>query len=126
MAKWYVGLRDDSQELEIFSSMKKPTRSSHRQYERVVGPFSTPEDAKEWYDVLQPQRTAKRKGARTPVVIYDQILAIEAIKGGDSLFPLQVFRHDFDSPAKVIGLPDGSLRICGRKRLWKNFSYPRS
>jgi len=58
------------------------------------------------------------------VLIYDNILAIEAQKGADSSFPDEKFRHDFRGKnAAVYGLPDGSLIIKGKKRLWKNFTY---
>lgn len=64
------------------------------------------------------------KGVRK---IYDKVLAIEAKKGPDSLFPNESFRHDFKekTSAEILGLPDGSLLIRSKegKRLWKNFSY---
>lgn len=65
-----------------------------------------------------------KKNPPAPAVeIYDTILAIEAQKGNGSLWPKEKFRHDFEkkSNAKVYGLPDGSLLIKSRKRLWKNF-----
>lgn len=57
------------------------------------------------------------------VEIYDEITAIEAIKGDSSLWPGEHFRHDFDSEAKVLGLKDGSILIISTKgkKLWKNF-----
>jgi len=58
--------------------------------------------------------------------IYDDVLAVEARKGRGSLFPGELFRHDFKSKkgkASIYGLPDGSLLIKGRKKLWKEFNY---
>lgn len=63
----------------------------------------------------------KRKNPR-PVEIYDRILRIEAQKGDNSLYPKEEFFHEFtgkNAKAKVLGLPDGSLLIKGRKPLWK-------
>ena len=63
------------------------------------------------------------KGA---VKIYDDILAIEAKKGNNSLWPREKFRHDFKSKkgkAAIYGMPDGSLMISSSKKLWKNFDY---
>jgi hypothetical protein len=63
---------------------------------------------------------------KNAVKIYDNILAIEAKKGKDSLFPNENFRHDFSKikgKASVYGMPDGSLVIKGKKRLWKRFNY---
>ncbi len=63
---------------------------------------------------------------RGAVKIYDNVLAIEAQKGHSSMWPGEEFRHDFKKSkgkACVYGLPDGSLLIKGKKRLWKNFNY---
>jgi hypothetical protein len=75
-------------------------------------------------------RRLKKKLKSNPpdgaVKIYDNILAIEAEKGYDSMWPNEKFRHDFKQDkgkAFVFGLPDGSLLIKGNKRLWKEFDY---
>lgn len=63
---------------------------------------------------------------RGAVEIYDDILAIEAQKGKSSLWPNENFRHDFKArkgKASIFGLPDGSLLVKGKKRLWKKFKY---
>ena len=61
------------------------------------------------------------------VKIYDQLEAIEARKGDESLWPNEPFRHNFKgkTAAEVWGNPDGSLTIRSKtgKRLWKNFKY---
>ena len=59
------------------------------------------------------------------VEIYSDIIAIEAIKGDCGVFPKERFRHTFKRGAKVIGMPDGSIRIVSKKnpKLWKNFDY---
>jgi hypothetical protein len=60
------------------------------------------------------------------VRIYDNIIAIEARKGNDSLWTGENFRHEFKTSkgkASVYGLRDGSILIKGKKRLWKNFKY---
>jgi hypothetical protein len=62
------------------------------------------------------------------VKIYDDILMIAARKGANSLWPEEDFRHDFKQSkgkASVYGLPDGSILIKGKKKLWKNFNYKR-
>jgi hypothetical protein len=59
------------------------------------------------------------------VEIYDRILAIEAAKGEDSIFPNEQFRHEFQKGVRIFGLKDGSilLRSDTGKRLWKEFEY---
>ena len=60
------------------------------------------------------------------VPIYDDLTAIEAQKGKNSLWPNEPFRHNFEKQkgkAAVYGLPDGSLLITGTKKLWKEFNY---
>ena len=68
-------------------------------------------------------RTAKKMGMnpRGGTVIYDQVLRVEARKGKGSLYPGEKFYHNFGgkTKAKIIGMPDGSLRIVGKKPLWK-------
>ncbi len=53
--------------------------------------------------------------------IYGRIMAIEAQKGPGSNYPNEYFRHDFKRGSKIYGLPDGSILIKGKKKLWKNF-----
>lgn len=55
--------------------------------------------------------------------IYGDILAIEAQKGKGSLFPNEKFRHKFQKGSKIYALPDGSVLIKGKKKLWKEFDY---
>lgn len=57
--------------------------------------------------------------------IYDKILAIEAQKGNDSLWPRENFRHSFKEGAEIYGLKDGSLLVVGKKgkKLWKRINY---
>lgn len=69
--------------------------------------------------------TKRNPSANGATVVYDRILAIEAEKGKDSLWPRERFRHDFTSGAKVIGEADGSLRVVPEKgkKLWRRFRY---
>jgi len=55
--------------------------------------------------------------------IYGKIIAIEAQKGPNSTFPKENFRHEFKPGSKIFGLPDGSILIKGKKKLWKKFKY---
>ena len=55
--------------------------------------------------------------------IYGKILAIEAQKGDKSTFPGERFRHNFKPGSKIFGLPDGSILIKGKKKLWRKFKY---
>ena len=87
-------------------------------YEYVIGRRSTGQDIVSFRFLKKnpPQATE----------IYSDVLAIEAQKGKDSLWPGEKFRHDFKKGGKIIGLDDGSLLIRPRKnghKLWKNFNY---
>jgi hypothetical protein len=63
----------------------------------------------------------KRNPSAGAKEIYGRILAIEAQKGPKSNYPNENFRHDFKPGAKIYGLPDGSILIKGKKKLWKEF-----
>lgn len=60
-----------------------------------------------------------------PTVIYEDIEAIDAQKGKDSLWPKEKFRHEFKKGARVLGLANGDLLIKSKKgkKLWKEFDY---
>lgn len=68
-----------------------------------------------------------QKNPKVATEIYSDILAIEAKKGKNSLWPGERFRHSFSSKskAKIYGLNDGSLLIKSQnnKKLWKDFNY---
>ena len=60
--------------------------------------------------------------------IYDEIHAIEARKGDNSLWPQEDFRHEFKgkgTKGMIYGLSDGSIFIKSAKgkKLWKKFTY---
>lgn len=63
----------------------------------------------------------KKNPPSGPKEIYGRILAIEARKGPQSNYPNENFRHDFKPGAKIFGLPDGSILIKGKKKLWNEF-----
>lgn len=93
-------------------AMAKPSimaqRSAHKREERQV--------------------TTKKKNPIIPkdaIKIYDNIEAIEAVKGQDSLWPFEAFRHDFKPGSEVYGLPDGSILIINKsgKKLHNVFKY---
>lgn len=72
------------------------------------------------------QISSRKNPPEVPVEIYENILAIEARKGKKSKFPKENFRHDFKgAKAKILGMPDGSLKIVSTvgKKLWKPFNY---
>ncbi len=60
------------------------------------------------------------------VEIYSDIQAIDAVKGRNSLWPREHFRHKFKPGSRVYGLPNGDILIHSTKgrRLWRKFKYP--
>jgi hypothetical protein len=73
------------------------------------------------------QKKKKNSSEKKVVLIYDQIDAIEATKGNNSLWPQGAFKHKFSKKSKavVLGLPNGSILIksLNGKRLWGTFQY---
>lgn len=55
--------------------------------------------------------------------IYDNCLAVIAVKGLNSNFKRGKFIHKFKSRPKIYGLADGSILIKGKKPLWRVFKY---
>ncbi len=76
-----------------------------------------------WY-YLDKKR--KRNPMINAVEIYSNIQSIDAVKGHNSLWPREQFRHKFKPGAKIYGLPNGDILIHSTKgrRLWKKFKYP--
>ena len=77
-----------------------------------------------------PRKRGRRKYYRPnppkgSVKIYEDVIEIKALKGGDSYFPNEPFKHPFNQKTKVTlyGCPDGTLRLIGDKPLWKWFEY---
>lgn len=92
-------------------------------------PEKIPASVKKWlWSIVQKNKHLwpKDNPPKKMTKIYDDILAIEAVKGKDSLWPKEKFRHDFKKSkgkAAIYGMPDGTLMIKGPKELWKNFDY---
>ena len=59
------------------------------------------------------------------VKIYENAIQIKAEKHTDSLWPKELFKHDFKKGSNVCvyGLPDGTILLIGNKPLWKWFGY---
>ncbi len=125
--EWYVG-RVGSSFAEIFVADRLPTRTRYPRFRQVVGPFTSARAAKAYVEDQGLKLSSMSLVRRNPVEateIYDKILAIEAEKGQNSLWPKERFRHDFSSGGKIIGLPNGDLLIKRKKgkKLWKRFQY---
>ena len=83
------------------------------------------------------QVTRKRKSTKLShlVEIYENIEAVFARKGTNSLWPTQPFKHKFEKGAAVYGVrKSGPVKLKGGdivirskrgKRLWKMFDYDR-
>ncbi len=118
--KWYVGKSAATKKMTAFQSSVKPTHYTHAEYLFVTGPFESREKALGYVRSMSYDYNPTQK----EVEIYENILAIEAQKGKKSNYPGEKFRHDFShSGTKVLGLPDGSLKIISTKgkKLWKKF-----
>jgi len=63
------------------------------------------------------------RNRKNPVTIYPQIDSISAMKNRGAFAGR--YRHKFNSPASVIGMPDGSLKIksSAGNRLWGTYKY---
>lgn len=70
---------------------------------------------------VKRKRISNNPSVKGATEIYSNIMAIEAKKGSHSNYPNEHFRHDFKPGSKIYGLPDGSILIKGKKKLWKNF-----
>ncbi len=72
----------------------------------------------------ESRQTRKGKLPQGCVLIYDRLLAIEAVKSKGSNWPKEKFRHDFTRKgSKVYGLSNGDLLIRGKVPLHKQFEY---
>lgn len=54
---------------------------------------------------------------KEPVLIYDKVKAVMAVKGKKSRFPGQLFKHDFKESPRMFGLPNGDILITSRKKV---------
>jgi len=130
MRKWYLGFLG-TKSARPFVTATKPTQTRYPEFSKVLGPFKSHEKALDYAEdmgvtapVVGPTRGRHRKNPAEATEIYGDILAIEAKKGKNSLWPKELFRHDFTSKGtRIFGLKDGSLFIKGKKRLWKKFDY---
>lgn len=62
----------------------------------------------------------KKNPRQKPSLIYGDVKSI--IASGNTtrgIKPTDVFEHKFGKGAKIFGMPDGTLRIVGKKKLWK-------
>jgi hypothetical protein len=72
-------------------------------------------------------KNGQARGPRkNPVLIYPNIDSIHATKTG-RVFGGR-YKHKFDSPASVLGLKDGSLKVVSKtgKRLWGTYQYDKN
>ncbi len=92
-----------------------------RNQEEVIAYLDKLEEEGRKYEEEQGISRNPRRRRNEPVEIYGDIVSIRAVKGKRSLYPGEPFQHDFtERGTKILGLPDGSLLIKGKKRLWED------
>lgn len=134
--RYFIGILENKTQ-KVFGSTKhilKINKKTYPMYTKILGPFKYKSDAKD-YTLHKAIKTLRAKKKHKPklksnpcfggIEIYSDIIAIEAVKGDHGVFPKEKFRHTFKRGAKVIGMPDGSIKIVSAKnpKLWKNFDY---
>jgi len=112
------GLTSIRRELQLAKFRFKSMLPGHPHYKMVKNLIK---ELREQYHRLGGTRRYNPPAGATE--IYGKILAIEAQKGPNSTFPKENFRHEFKPGSKIFGLPDGSILIKGKKKLWKKFKY---
>jgi len=72
-----------------------------------------------------PKKKYKVNPPSGAVKIYENAIQIKAEKHVDSLWPKELFKHDFKkgSNVSVYGLPNGCILLIGNQPLWKWFGY---
>lgn len=113
--------RSISELTAISKQMPYNERLTEKEYQKLKLPYQ-----KKYFILRDREEKFNKNPKEEATEIYGDILAIEAKKGKRSLWPNELFRHDFKKKgSKIFGLKDGSILIKPKKgkRLWKNFDY---